>query len=112
MLHSTGVLGIWWLTRHAQPQHLRRLQWAAQSRGIPLFASRPLACRQDPSPAPLRLHLQAGPEQSLRVQILKRQGPRHEQALSLPAAQALHLLPSRPSLPHVVDCAVSAPVAA
>lgn len=115
VLHSAGVLGVWWLTRHAQPQHLRRLQWAAQARGIPVFASRPLACRQDPSPAPLRLHLQAGPEQSLRVHILKRQGPRHEQALNLPCPTPVHLLPralppsslpsSSPSHPQVASSA-------
>lgn len=97
MLHSGGITGIWWLTRHVQPQHLRRLQWAAQSRGIPLFASRPLASRQDPSPASLRLHLQAGSDQGLQVHILKRQGPRHEQPLHLPCPTPLHLLPRRPT---------------
>lgn len=128
MLHSAGVNAIWWLTRHAQSQHLRRLQWAAQARGIPLFVSRPLACRQDPSPAPLRLHLQAAPEQALRVRILKRQGPRHERALDLPCANPLPLLPpcsgpslqpvpwlsagQPPSFAHVVDRPVPAPVAA
>lgn len=123
MLRSTGVVGIWWVTRHAQPQHLRRLQWAAQSRGIPLFTSRPLACRQDPSPAPLRLHLQAGPEQALQVRVLKRQGPRLEQVLTLPNPAPLKLLPGRESAApsptsapvsssHVVDRAVPAPVAA
>ncbi|NBT11785.1 MAG: translesion DNA synthesis-associated protein ImuA [Betaproteobacteria bacterium] len=115
MLHSAGVTGIWWLTRHARSQHLRRLQWAAQAGGIPLFVSRPLACRQDPSPAPLRLHLQSGPEQALRVHILKRQGPRHEQPVDLPCTMPLHLLPRRTaprSQPHVVDRPVPAPVAA
>ena len=109
MLHSSGITGIWWLTRHAQSQHLRRLQWAAQSRGIPLFASRPLSSRSDPSPAPLRLHLQAGPDQALRVHILKRQGPRHEQPLDLPCTTPLHLLPRRRVLAQPLgECAVQA----
>lgn len=106
MLHSSGITGIWWLTRHAQSQHLRRLQWAAQSRGIPLFASRPLSSRADPSPAPLRLHLQAGPHQALRVHILKRQGPRHEQPMDLPCTIPLHLLPRSvpaPTLSHLPE---------
>ena len=119
MLHSPGICGLWWITRHAQAQHLRRLQWAAQSAGIALFVSRPLACRQDPSPAPLRLHLQAGPEQALRVHILKRQGPRLEQPIDLnlsafelrgpPALRAA--APSSVPVHHVVDRPVPAPVA-
>lgn len=116
MLHNSGICGVWWLTRHAQAQHLRRLQWAAQAAGIPLFVSRPLACRQDPLPAPLRLHLQAGPDQALRVHILKRQGPRLEQPIELRSAQPLHLLPKphQPAQPphHVVDRPVPSPVAA
>ncbi len=118
MLHNSGICGIWWLTRHAQAQHLRRLQWAAQAAGIPLFVSRPLACRQDPSPAPLRLHLQAGPDQALRVHLPKRQGPRLDHPVDLPRAAPLHLLPvptapaSQPLQHHVVDRPVPAPVAA
>ncbi len=121
MLRSTGVWGIWWITRHAQVQQLRRLQWAAQSRGIPVFVSRHLASRQDPSPAPLRLHLQAGPEQTLQVRILKRQGPVYERPLVLsgahplalqPNSSAQHLTLSTRPLAHVVDRPVPAPVAA
>jgi len=118
MLRNSGICGIWWLTSHAQAQHLRRLQWAAQEAGIPLFASRPLACRQDPSPAPLRLHLQAGPDQALKVHILKRQGPRPDHPVDLPPSAPLHLLPApatpahQPVQHHVVDRPVPAPVAA
>ena len=121
MLHNSGICGVWWLTRHAQAQHLRRLQWAAQAASVPLFVSRPLACRQDPSPAPLRLHLQSGPDQALRVHILKRQGPRLEQPIDLRSTNPLHLLPRsrsavahQPAQPlhHVVDRPVPSPVAA
>lgn len=117
MLNSPGICGLWWITRHAQAQHLRRLQWAAQAAGIPLFVSRPLACRQDPSPAPLRLHLQAGPGQALRVHILKRQGPRLEQPIDLKGLNPQTSRPSpgpqpvSPPVHHVVDRPVPAPVA-
>lgn len=56
-----------------QPQHIRRLQLAAQkghSLGVLL---RPSACNQQPSPAPLRLEL--GPlQQALQVRVVKCRG--------------------------------------
>ena len=76
------------------------------------------AAPQGASDVYLRLHLQAGPDQALRVHLLKRQGPRLDHPVDLPRAAPLHLLPvptapaSQPLQHHVVDRPVPAPVAA
>lgn len=63
-----------WLPQ-ARPEHLRRMQAAAQSAAGPAFLFRPLAAQFEASPAPLRLLLLPRPVQRLSVQILKRRGP-------------------------------------
>lgn len=76
-LRSTGfgALLAWLPQQRTRPEHLRRLQLAAQSAGGPVFLFRELAAQFEASPAPLRLMLLPRPAQQLSVQILKRRGP-------------------------------------
>lgn len=70
-----GALLAWLPQERTRPEHLRRMQSAAQPAGGPVFLFRPLAAQFDASPAPLRLLLLPRPDQRLSVQILKRRGP-------------------------------------
>ena len=72
---SFGALLAWLPQEKTRPEHLRRLQLAAQSAQGPVFLFRSLAAQFESSPAPLRLLLLPRPEQRLSVQILKRRGP-------------------------------------
>lgn len=76
-----------WLPQ-ARPEQIRRLQSHAQSCSAPVFVLRPLAAHTQASAAPLRVSLGVGADWCLQVQILKRRGPTHEQALLLPALPA------------------------
>jgi protein ImuA len=79
--HAGAVLA--WLPARLPIDALRRLQFAAAQHGGPVFVLREWGAQQQPSPAPLRLSLSASGPDCLAVQILKRRGPRHEQALLL-----------------------------
>jgi len=72
---SFGCLLAWLPQERTRPEHLRRLQLAAQGAQGPVFLFRPLAAQFEASPAPLRLLLLPRPEQQLSVQVLKRRGP-------------------------------------
>lgn len=79
-----------WLPQ-AAPESLRRLQLAAAQMGQLLWVFRPARARQQASPAPLRLWVDAVADSGgaqLQVQVLKRRGPPMEQALVLPASNA------------------------
>ncbi|HYF18714.1 MAG TPA: translesion DNA synthesis-associated protein ImuA [Ramlibacter sp.] len=65
---------------------LRRLHLAARQHRKLLFAFRPLGCRREASPSPLRLLL-TGMDQ-MQVEVLKRKGPPLESTLQLPAQSA------------------------
>ncbi|MCB1956621.1 MAG: translesion DNA synthesis-associated protein ImuA [Rhodocyclaceae bacterium] len=54
---------------------LRRLQLAAEQGHTPLFLFRERRVASQPSPAVLRLQLEAGDDGTLSVQVLKRRGP-------------------------------------
>lgn len=71
---SFGAL-LAWLPQDTRPEHLRRLQMAAQGIQGPAFLFRPLKAQFEASPAPLRLLLLPRPQQQLSVQVLKRRGP-------------------------------------
>lgn len=79
-----------WLPQ-AAPESLRRLQLSAAQMGQLLWVFRPARARQQASPAPLRLWVEAvdgsGGAQ-MQVQVLKRRGPPMEQPLVLPASHA------------------------
>lgn len=76
-LKSTGfgALLAWLPHERTRPEHLRRMQLAAQSATGPVFLFRQLAAQFEASPAPLRLLLLPRSDQRLSVQILKRRGP-------------------------------------
>ena len=70
-----GALLAWLPQQRTRPEHLRRLQLAAQSASGPVFLFRELPAQFEASPAPLRLLLLPRPAQQLSVQVLKRRGP-------------------------------------
>ncbi len=72
---SFGALLAWLPQSRTRPEHLRRMQWAAQSSRGPVFLFRELPAQFESSPAPLRLLLLPRPGQCLAVQLLKRRGP-------------------------------------
>ena len=83
--HAGAVLA--WLPLALRADTLRRLQLAAQSCTGPVFVFRDAQARNRPSPAPLRLLLQAAGVDGLSLRVLKRRGP--------PLAEPLRLaLPS------------------
>jgi protein ImuA len=88
---SCGALLFW--PGHAGQNHvradsLRRLHLAAQVGETLFFLMRPLAARQDASPAPLRLALrpQAG---GVEIDFVKRRGPARDASLFLPLTSHL-----------------------
>lgn len=92
---------------------LRRLQLAAQAHPGPVFLFREPGARLKPSAAPLRLQLEAGLPDQLRLRLLKRRGPACAEplVLALPpvlcaTARARALLPR--GLPRPRPVAVSA----
>ena len=70
-----GTLLAWLPQAHTRPEHLRRMQLAAQGGRGPIFLFRSLPAQFEASPSPLRLLLLPRPGQQLLVQILKRRGP-------------------------------------
>jgi protein ImuA len=87
---SFGALLAWLPQERTRPEHLRRMQLAAQGTRGPVFLFRDLPAQLQASPSPLRLLLLPRPRQQLSVQILKRRGP-------LLAAPLLIDLPQPPS---------------
>jgi hypothetical protein len=72
---SFGALLAWLPQQPTRPEHLRRMQLAAQGAQGPAWLFRPLPAQFESSPAPLRLLLLPRPRQRLSVQVLKRRGP-------------------------------------
>ena len=71
-----------WLPQ-ARPEQMRRLQVCAQAADGLVFAWRPAVAQCSPSAAPLRAMVCASNGWDLHVQLFKRQGPVHEEALRL-----------------------------
>jgi len=84
---SFGTLLAWLPQGRTRPEHLRRMQLAAQATRGPVFLFRELPAQFEASPAPLRLLLLPRPGQQLSVQILKRRGPVLAQPLLLDLPQ-------------------------
>ena len=70
-----------WAPPHWPAEALRRLQLAAQSHPGPAFLLREPAAATQPSPAPLRLALQASGPDGVALRLLKRRGPALAQPL-------------------------------
>lgn len=98
-LKSTGfgALLAWLPQQRTRPEHLRRMQLAAQSAAGPVFLFRQLPAQFEASPAPLRLLLLPRPNQQLSVQILKRRGPVIAQPLLLNLPQPVSTFTLRAS---------------
>jgi len=79
--HVGAVLA--WLPARLRTDALRRLQLAAHAHDGPVFLLREAATQSRPSPAPLRLLLQARGPDELSVRLLKRRGPALDRPLRL-----------------------------
>ena len=79
--HVGAVLS--WLPPRLRSERLRRLQLAAHNHDGVAFVMRELAAAVRPTASPLRLSLQAGGADRLRLSILKRRGPPLEAPLHL-----------------------------
>jgi protein ImuA len=84
---SFGALLAWLPQDRTRPEHLRRMQLAAQGARGPAFLFRQLPAQFESSPAPLRLLLLPRPRQQLSVQLLKRRGPLLAQPLLIDLPQ-------------------------
>jgi len=84
---SFGTLLGWLPHERTRPEHLRRMQLAAQGTRGPVFLFRPMPAQLQASPAPLRLLLAPRPRLQLSVQILKRRGPVLERPLLIDLPQ-------------------------
>ena len=85
--HVGAILA--WLPIKLGADALRRLQIAAQAQDGPVFVFRDAQARSQPSPAPLRLLLQAAGVDGLSLRLLKRRGPSLAQSLRLALPSAL-----------------------
>jgi cell division inhibitor SulA len=95
---SFGTLLAWLPHGRTRPEHLRRMQLAAQGTRGPVFLFRHLPAQFEASPSPLRLLLLPRPRQRLSVQLLKRRGPVLAQPLSIELPQPADTLrPGRPA---------------
>jgi protein ImuA len=81
--NACGAL-ISWLPQARQEQ-LRRLQVCAQSCEGLVFLCRPEAAQHEASAAPLRVHASVGLDWEVKLRILKRKGPSHEEPIRLPS---------------------------
>jgi protein ImuA len=72
---SFGALLAWLPHDKTKPEHLRRMQLAAQTATGPVFLFRQLPAQFQSSPAPLRILLLPRHDQQIAVQLLKRRGP-------------------------------------
>lgn len=79
--NACGALVAW--LPQARQEQIRRLQICAQANDGPVFLCRPDAARHEASAAPLRVQLAFALDWAVRVHVLKRKGPAHEDALTL-----------------------------
>lgn len=100
---SFGALLAWLPQARTRPEHLRRMQLAAQAAQGPVFLFRELAAQFESSPAPLRLLLLPRPNAQLSVQLLKRRGPVLARPLLLELPHPPSAIRPRPSPVAVPD---------
>jgi hypothetical protein len=97
---SFGALLAWLPQEKTRPEHLRRMQLAAQGSTGPVFLFRTLAAQFESSPAPLRLLLLPKADERLSVQVLKRRGPVLAQPLLLDLPQPVAAIRLKPRVIH------------
>lgn len=100
---SFGTLLAWLPQKRTRPEHLRRLQLAAQTATGPVFLFRQLDAQFETSPAPLRLLLLPRPNEQLSVQVLKRRGPVMAMPLMLSLPRPPTSIRLRPAITEPVD---------
>lgn len=83
--------------RHARYEELRRLSVAAEASQAFVALFRPAEALREPSPAALRIVLEAEAE-ALKVNIVKRRGPPPGAPILLPVTRPVHAL-GRPAFP-------------
>lgn len=81
--NGCGALVAW--LPQARQEQIRRLQICSQICDGPVFLCRPAAAQHEASAAPLRIQVALDLDWALRLQVLKRNGPVHEEALHLPS---------------------------
>jgi protein ImuA len=81
--NACGALVAW--LPQARQEQIRRLQICSQICDGPVFLCRPAAAQHEASAAPLRVQLRLDVDWAVRLQIFKRRGPVHEEALRLPS---------------------------
>lgn len=94
---SCGAL-LFWQTQ-VRSESLRRLHLAAQETDIVFWLIRPLSSAQDSSPAPLRLALRPA-HAGMTIDIVKRRGPRRDDALYLQLDERAAISLNTTSLNH------------
>jgi protein ImuA len=94
--NAFGALLAWLPQDKTKPEHLRRLQLAAQTAQGPVFLFRQLSAQFQSSPAPLRLLLLPQHNQQISVQVLKRRGPVMNRPLILDLPQPVTAVPLKP----------------
>ncbi|WP_018912036.1 translesion DNA synthesis-associated protein ImuA [Thiomonas sp. FB-6] len=83
VLRAGGAAAVLVWLPASRAEALRRLHAHAQEGRAPVFALRPEQAHVEASPAPLRVQARPGEPWELRVRLLKRRGPAHEQELRL-----------------------------
>jgi protein ImuA len=96
--NAFGVLLAWMPHDKTKPEHLRRLQLAAQSANGPVILFRQLPAQFQSSPAPLRLLLLPKHNQQISVQVLKRRGPVLSYPITLDLPQPVAAVGLKPSV--------------
>ncbi len=96
--NAFGVLLAWMPHDKTKPEHLRRLQLAAQSANGPVILFRQLPAQFQASPAPLRLLLLPKHNQQISVQVLKRRGPVLSYPIVLDLPQPVSAVSLKPSV--------------
>ncbi|AKJ28860.1 translesion DNA synthesis-associated protein ImuA [Caldimonas brevitalea] len=82
---ATGLGAVLAWLPQVRSEQIRRLQSCAAAADMPVFLMRAVTAHQDSSAAPLRVEVRLEDAWTLQVRILKRRGPSHDGALSLPS---------------------------
>lgn len=84
--NAGGALLVW--LPQVRPEQVRRLQVLAAGHAGPVFLCRPSTAAQESSAAPLRVLARVGPDWTLLLDVVKRQGPPLATTLQLPSVPA------------------------